>query len=60
MFNDTHQHHEANDIGLAKKPYISPELKEYGNMEELTRGTGLVLLDILIQGSLTVSVTTLG
>lgn len=46
------------DICAAKKAYASPVLREYGNMEELTQGTGLVLLDVLVQGSLTVSATT--
>lgn len=40
----------------ARKAYVSPELKEYGNMKELTQGTGLVVLDLLVQGELTVSV----
>jgi hypothetical protein len=38
-----------------KKAYSSPVLTEYGNMAELTQGTGLLLLDILVRGSLTVT-----
>ncbi len=56
MFDNEHQPNDTRDAGQAKKPYVSPELKEYGNMEELTRGTGHLLLDILVQGSLTVTV----
>lgn len=43
----------------AKKAYLPPELREYGNIAELTKGTGLALLDIAVQGSLTVAATVL-
>jgi hypothetical protein len=40
-----------------KKIYSSPELREYGNVAELTKGSGLLFLDILIQGSATIVAT---
>lgn len=57
MSGDVRQQHEPVVERGAKKPYSTPELREYGNVAELTQGTGLVLLDILVQGSLTVVVT---
>lgn len=56
MFDKEQPQSQVLDIRAGKKPYCSPELKEYGNMEDLTRGTGLVLLDLAVLGSVTVTV----
>lgn len=57
-----YENHQNKAVGNLheKKPYSPPELREYGNIAKLTQGTGLVLLDILVQGSVTVTATTLG
>jgi hypothetical protein len=54
--NDQKQENES-DFHSVKKAYSPPVLTEYGNMAELTQGTGLLLLDILVRGSLTVTAT---
>jgi hypothetical protein len=54
--NDQKQENES-DFHSDKKAYSPPVLTEYGNMAELTQGTGLLLLDILVRGSLTVTAT---
>jgi hypothetical protein len=59
MFDRDQQQTDALDTDPAKKRYASPVLREYGNMEELTRGTGLVLLDLLVQGSIQLTATVL-
>ena len=45
---------EANPGGtlkVAKKPYISPQLIEYGNVEKLTRNGGLTGADAMLMQS---------
>lgn len=59
MFDNAQPQNQVLDIRTTKKPYTSPELKECGNMEELTRGTGVILTDVAVQGSLTVTLAVL-
>ena len=49
------------EAGAPKKPYTSPALTEYGNINELTKGTGLLITDgALVTGSVVSTVVVIG
>jgi len=38
------------EVPLRRKPYTSPELQEWGSIQDLTQGSGLDLQDFPLKG----------